>query len=289
MKRMFLLFAVLGLGLAPPLAAADETNPCAGCHETVVGTTATAIHTRVAGLACERRHPAAAKHMEDGTTEGLIPDRPQALCFSCHTALACDSTHCGKEDFTRGSCHCIHHGEGKAMIKGDLTRSCEACRKEIKAEAAVPNHHPVLEGKMTCVSCHNPHDGFKISEATGPEINTLCFNCHTNKQGPFVFEHSPVVEDCRICHTAHGSVADNLLVQSEPFLCLQCHEFHFHTGLKGSSDPSVTVGGTAYDNPWGAEGCKRAFGTKCTQCHSTIHGSDLPTQTVTGKGRGLAR
>jgi DmsE family decaheme c-type cytochrome len=288
MKRLFLLISTFVLALAPPLAA-DGADPCAGCHEGVTASTATAVHARVAGVPCERCHPAAAKHLEDGSTEGLLPDRPQTLCFSCHAGLACDATHCSKEEFTCSSCHCIHHGEGKAVIKRDLTRACESCHKEVKGEVALPNHHPVPEGKMTCVSCHNPHADFKMSEATGPEINVLCFDCHTSKQGPFVFEHAPVVEDCRICHNAHGSVADNLLVQNEPFLCLQCHEFHFHAGLKGASDPTVTVGGAAYPNPLGVEGYKRSFTTKCTQCHTAIHGSDLPTQTVTGRGRGLAR
>ncbi len=289
MKYLSLLFILSGLAFSPSLPAADEAGPCADCHEAVAATPATAIHARVAGVACQRCHPAADKHMEDGSTEGLIPPRPQDLCYACHAGLACDATHCGKEDYTCDSCHCVHHGQGRAMIKGDLTRSCESCHKEVKAETALPNHHPVREGKMTCVSCHNPHGNFTMSETTGPEINALCFDCHTDKQGPYVFEHAPVVEDCRICHNAHGSVADHLLVQSEPFLCLQCHEFHFHAGLKGAEDPTVAVGGADYANPWGTAGYKRAFATKCTQCHTTIHGSDLPSQTVTGKGRGLLR
>jgi hypothetical protein len=34
---------------------------------------------------------------------------------------------------------------------------------------------------------------------------------------------------------------------------------------------------------------KRAWTTKCTQCHSRIHGSDLPSQAVPGKGKALTR
>ena len=38
---------------------------------------------------------------------------------------------------------------------------------------------------------------------------------------------------CAVCHDPHGSVANNLLAQNEPFLCLQCHEGHFHMLRKG--------------------------------------------------------
>ena len=34
---------------------------------------------------------------------------------------------------------------------------------------------------------------------------------------------------------------------------------------------------------------KQAFATKCTQCHTQVHGSDLPSQAVPGLGQGLMR
>jgi hypothetical protein len=33
----------------------------------------------------------------------------------------------------------------------------------------------------------------------------------------------------------------------------------------------------------------RAWTTKCTQCHSRVHGSDLPSQAVPGQGKALTR
>jgi hypothetical protein len=39
-----------------------------------------------------------------------------------------------------------------------------------------------------------------------------CVKCHTDKRGPFVFEHPPVrVEGCEICHMPHGSMNPKLL------------------------------------------------------------------------------
>ena len=98
----------------------------------------------------------------------------------------------------------------------------------------------------------------------------------------------PVVEDCIMCHSPHGSVADNLLIANEPMVCLQCHELHFHTGYEAADD-EVDVGGTEYESPWGGDGFTRGFTTKCTECHSQIHDTDLPSQTVPGRGRGLTR
>ncbi len=84
-------------------------------------------------------------------------------------------------------------------------------------------------------------------------------------------------------------MANNLLVANEPALCLQCHEFHFHAGYRGSAGHEQDVGGFVRTNPWGPTGMNRAFTTNCTQCHSRIHGSDLPSQGVPSSGRGLVR
>ena len=123
---------------------------------------------------------------------------------------------------------------------------------------------------------------------THTRVNDLCYDCHQNKEGPFIFEHEPVVEDCRLCHLPHGSVAEGLLTASEPMLCYQCHEMHFHAGLKSPTEP-IDVGGTERENPWGADGMTVAFTSQCSQCHSQIHGTDLPSQTVSSGGHGMVR
>lgn len=143
---------------------------------------------------------------------------------------------------------------------------------------------------MTCGDCHNPHGELTTHERT----NDLCLDCHSRYQGPFVFGHAPVEDDCTICHDPHGSVANNLLVQNEPFLCLQCHEGHFHllrVGATSATAPisTATAGQSAAAtvdaaNPHGAEGFQMSFGTKCTSCHAVVHGSDSPSQPLSGGG-----
>lgn len=91
-----------------------------------------------------------------------------------------------------------------------------------------------------------------------------------------------------ICHRPHGAVADNLLAQTEPFLCLQCHEGHFHAGVN-SPEGDRTIRGVTYANPNGAQSSKFAMLTKCSQCHASVHGSDNPSQSVTSQGESLTR
>jgi DmsE family decaheme c-type cytochrome len=124
---------------------------------------------------------------------------------------------------------------------------------------------------------------------TDERTNDLCYECHTNHQGPFIFEHPPVEEDCSTCHEPHGSVTNFLLKQNEPFLCLQCHETHFHTARVSAEGPYNALPSGSATNPFGKTSFMAAYGTKCTQCHVQIHGSDLPSQSVSGRGKALTR
>ena len=90
------------------------------------------------------------------------------------------------------------------------------------------------------------------------------------------------------CHNPHGTVANNLLKQGEPFLCLQCHEMHFH-GARVATIPALTLPSAGSTNTNGSTGFMGAFNTRCSNCHNKVHGSDLPSQGVTGRGKALTR
>lgn len=167
---------------------------------------------------------------------------------------------------------------------------CYGCHREKRAQMNYSSHHPVREGRMSCSSCHAVHgsSGDKLLRTGGERVNELCYTCHGSKQGPFVFEHAAVEEGCQSCHEPHGTVARRLLRQNEPFLCLQCHEAHFHIGRSGVTG-TVTLPTGASANPNGEAGWRAAFATKCTQCHTQIHGSDLPSQSISSRGKALTR
>ena len=159
---------------------------------------------------------------------------------------------------------------------------CYQCHQDIRAKVNYPSHHPIREGKMKCTDCHNMHGTSVNNLKTEERTRDLCLKCHADKQGPYTYQHPPVEEDCTICHDPHGTVADNLLKQNEPFLCLQCHHLHFHTVFYSP----VNGQNRMIPNPHGSQ---MAMGTRCTQCHSQIHGSDLPSLSVPGQGKGLTR
>ena len=81
----------------------------------------------------------------------------------------------------------------------------------------------------------------------------VCFKCHTDKQGPFVYEHAPVkVNGCESCHTVHGGPNPHMLkVSNVNVLCLQCHT---------TSSFSSAPGAPSFHN-------QASFFQSCTLCH----------------------
>ncbi|MHB8708630.1 MAG: GSU2203 family decaheme c-type cytochrome [Desulfuromonadales bacterium] len=284
-------------------------SACLECHEDAGKQMAASVHGRLAEFelmggtgGCEACHGPGSKHVSSDKNDQIFKfgelnaDEAAALCAKCHSSgKLMEWTHSehALADVACSDCHAIHGGE-KFALKQQEPDLCYGCHQEQMAKANFPSHHPIKEGKMVCSDCHNPHGELQTEELA----RDLCLECHARYQGPFVFEHAPVEEDCSICHDPHGSVADNLLLQNEPFLCLQCHESHFHTMRIGGTTASsalafdanqlqgttptgtpTAANGIPFTNSHGAEGWRMAFGTKCTVCHSVVHGSDLPSQT----------
>jgi DmsE family decaheme c-type cytochrome len=316
--------ALWGLMALLPSTGWASDSDCATCHEQLGKQFQATVHGRIAEwetldgtVGCITCHGDGTAHMDAGGEPGKIrgfgdSTEVEALaevCTTCHRSR-------GLHDWLGSShqlngvgctdCHKVHENPGQVAR---MSETCMSCHADVQAQMQFPSHHPVREGHMSCTSCHNPHGSSAgmLKEEERPQ--ELCYSCHSHLQGPYMFEHDPVFEGCDTCHSPHGSVANNLLVQNEPFLCLQCHELHFHAGLEGEEtdtgewyipafDPAVDAPGRrdqdTYPNgmmpiPNGASGYKQAFATKCTQCHTEVHGSDSPSQTVPGFGKGLIR
>ncbi len=295
------------------------TKTCLECHEDYAKDRHN-VHMRVASfeapghhIGCEGCHGPGSLHVDGGgdTTKilrfgkgGLEPEEVAGVCISCHKSGALmdwtGSAH-AENDVSCLKCHKIHFNEGKnLLINTNEFELCGQCHQDIKAKGYLTSHHPVREGKMKCTDCHEPHGTSNMLPGmikAEERKNDLCLRCHARYQGPFVFEHDPVVEDCTICHDPHGTVANNLLVQNEPFLCLQCHEGHFHALRNSNPAGTYTYPPGVVDPYTGstpkrtveAHSWQRAFMTKCTTCHQYVHGSDLPSQTVSGQGKALTR
>ena len=57
----------------------------------------------------------------------------------------------------------------------------------------------------------------------------------------------------------------------------------------GPRGPRVIINDGMLPIPTGQRGYKTAFTTKCTQCHTHVHGTDSPSQTVPGLGNSMTR
>jgi DmsE family decaheme c-type cytochrome len=193
------------------------------------------------------------------------------ICLKCHTANASFNLHnwnAGSHavnDVSCFDCHNVHAGPDLTVRTKELAGMCEKCHQEVMAEFALPSHHPIPEKRVFCTDCHAQHGTINEKQLKKDTVKQTCTQCHAEKEGPFIFEHADNMEDCRICHSAHGSPNNNLLTVPMPFLCLQCH-----TGHRTSTAASTRE-------------TKGAFYTRCTDCHSQIHGSDLPS--ASGRGR----
>ena len=269
----------------------EET--CTACHAEQL-LAPEQVHSRIQDFevrghatGCEGCHGAGSRHADEadpeliqGFASGGVGDE---ACMSCHLLKGLPEWHASthaSENVGCSDCHTIH-------TPTSALDACQTCHGDVVASFQLPSHHPVREGKMDCASCHDVHNSRERLLRTSQRSNDLCYSCHQDKEGPFIFEHEPVVEDCRTCHLPHGTVANNQLVANEPALCLQCHEFHFHAGYRASENDEVDVGGIPRENPLGPRGFNIAFTTSCTQCHAKVHGSDLPSQGVPSQGRGL--
>lgn len=266
-------------------ASTVGNDQCAQCHDVLSKGFRHSAHA-IRDVTCEECHGAGSLHVAAGaySKEKIISFRDRSaeesngVCLSCHAK----SDHVRNwfagahqaQDLKCSDCHTIHEGsrnEGSAkgrmtLASGAETRrepspiesrretndKCLQCHRKQDAQSNLPYHHPIREAKMSCVDCHDPHGGSAGNNLNVSNANQLCLQCHAEYQGPFSYQHPPVNEDCMKCHSPHGSPNQNMLVISQPALCLQCHSAHHN----GASLPLVD---------------------RCTNCHNSIHGTDVPS------------
>ncbi len=200
---------------------------------------------------CATCHEKQSKDFERSTHAKFAVDDKEALgqgCESCHGA---------------GSKH-VDAGGGKGVFIVNAKKdpqNCFKCHLDKKAEFNLQYHHPVLEGKVSCVDCHDPHaEEVRPWSATSLEgQNELCFKCHTDKKGPFVYKHEAMEEGCTICHNVHGSINDKLLVADDVNVCMRCHYEDTFVANHGASVSRFTGRGKF----------------SCLGCHMAVHGSNF--------------
>lgn len=235
---------------------------------------------------CETCHGPGAAHVDAGGGKGVggiknpsvkssLPVKEKnAICLQCHSAgnraLWQGSMHQSK-GLSCTNCHSMHAGNPKNLAKPTQPETCTQCHKQIKAQIQKQSHHPIKEGKLNCTNCHNPHGTVTEKLITANSINEKCYECHTEKRGPFLWEHPPVTESCLTCHTPHGSSQNKLLNSKPPYLCQSCHSNSRHPGsLYGLN--TTTEGSSEY-----VVLSSRIYYRACLNCHAQLHGSNHPS------------
>ncbi len=256
------------------------TDTCRTCHEDAGKTFDKGPHWKTLSdkhhgpqwQGCESCHGPGKTHAESADPDkiirfaGLSREESSKRCLTCHEfgeehANFLRSEHL-KNNVGCVDCHSAHHPQVQArLLRASQPGMCYSCHLEKKADFSKPFHHKVNEGLLQCTDCHNPHGGFLTRQlrATNAQ-DTLCFNCHTDKAGPFAFEHAPVkTEGCVSCHAPHGSPNPRLLNRANTnLLCLECHTLTVDVSAPGI--PSFHNQAQKYQ--------------ACTLCHTSIHGSN---------------
>ncbi|HXW23253.1 MAG TPA: DmsE family decaheme c-type cytochrome [Xanthobacteraceae bacterium] len=225
---------------------------------------------------CETCHGPGSLHVKAGGGRGVggiisfrlddnshTIEENNAICLTCHERG--DRTYWkGSPHETRdvacANCHqvMLRVSPKFQLAKGTELETCFQCHKDKRAEIERASHMPLREGKMTCSDCHNPHGSFTDSLLREASINEVCYKCHAEKRGPFLWEHPPVRENCLNCHNPHGTNNESMLNVARPRLCQQCHTTGSH------NQPG---------NPFS----RFMIANSCQNCHSQIHGSNNPS------------
>ena len=273
---------------APPAAYVGDAL-CRSCHSVEASHWDRTAHARafmanprteLEKHTCESCHGPGSNHIANPTSDTIVaftsgskvePEVMNAMCQQCHKGgplmYWIGSTH-ELRGLACSDCHNpMAQSSSQSLLRSqNANQTCFTCHPQQRADFMKRSHMPLLEGKISCVDCHNPHGSTTTPLLKADDVNSLCTSCHAEKRGPYIWEHAPVANACVTCHDPHGSNNDRMLVAKQPYLCQRCHVTSRH--------PPTVYDGYVLQNSTNAN---KIFGRSCVVCHQQIHGSNAPS------------
>ena len=265
-------------------ATAVGSDECSVCHAVVQGFEKIASYHGN----CESCHGPGSLHSNSEALQEIRYPSNQD-CLVCHVPgreshLQWSTGAHSRADLYCSDCHNPHSTARKHLRNPKsiafpdmdaVSQLCIACHADVGAAQNMPSHHPVGEGALSCLSCHDPHEDARIS---GGDRNQRCAGCHQDVMGPWIFEHPPAAEDCMTCHNPHGAVGQDLLQTPQPALCLTCHSLNdlWHHNVPGTGligNVTITEDYPTLPGETISAAEAQPFLSRCNDCHGAIHGS----------------
>ena len=255
---------------AEDIEAGELCVDCHDEHESSLMSTAHALAMlpHQLQIGCISCHSGAAVHVEDPSTDNIGNPANKdngivlGICTQCHQPhMELDNAGFDPH-LTEGlsciSCHSIHKGQEK-LFADDKLEFCSECHTAVANQFIKTSNHPMLDGAVSCISCHNFTGKMNPMYAHGTGASANCVSCHPIEGGPHLFEHQATSgfategEGCVACHSPHGSSNERLLNRTNALLCRQCH------GIPARHITQHSGIGRMYD---------------CMECHIAVHGSN---------------
>jgi predicted CXXCH cytochrome family protein len=273
-------FALNSHGKSAKFLKDNRAADCQACHRNSEKHAETSSRTKMGEPADSPANPTAAQtnesclmcHRRDRTHfqwTGGQHDRPDMSCLSCHSVHHAKLVQTLSASFAAApesevaeliSTRLPEH----SMSRSTIEETCLGCHAEQRKALFQRSTHlfrtELRNMKVGCTSCHNPHGGQAGRMLREFTVNNVCYTCHAEKRGPFLWDHPPVRENCLNCHSPHGSNNPKLLTARAHLVCQQCH---IHMLPRHS-----TTAGQALDI-W-------SINRGCMNCHAQVHGSNHP-------------
>ena len=195
----------------------------------------------------------------DGMSESLQgPHDPARFAPSVRQSLALHSSAGACR-----ACHTTHNARGPHLWArvsagapaGSATNPCDACHGTNAVKEPQETRHPLSiadfglraadsnDGEAGCTACHNPHGGMTAAGTLRRPAESLCTECHEDKQYVRGSIHDPAASEW----------GKNLGFASKG-VCVDCHPIHGLSGHRGV---------------WAALPGNDTHGQSCEVCHRT--------------------